>query len=315
MGARIAPRHPLGDGRKLAELDPLHTNTLVTASSDVNHGLPVVTPRARRRTIAKRSRNLRTMVHRSRRPRMERVSMAEPARMHTHAAPPIARTRLIGREPERASARTFLLDEAVPLLTLTGPGGVGKTRLSLSIATDVADSFADGVVWVDLAPLTDPALVPVTVARALGIVPSPGAAAESEVVRQLRPLQTLLLLDNCEHLLPAVATFVSHLLDACPAAQVLATSRAPLHVQGETALASCRLRSRRQTRRSMPLLHRRRSPCSPSVPGRSGPDSRWSCQTSPTLPKFAVVSTASLWPSSSPPRAPPSSRHRRCWHC
>ena len=82
---------------------------------------------------------------------------------------PIPRTRLIGREAEREAARTFLLDAAVPLLTLSGPGGVGKTRLALAITGDVADHFADGVVWVDLAPLTDPALVPATVAAALGV--------------------------------------------------------------------------------------------------------------------------------------------------
>lgn len=66
---------------------------------------------------------------------------------------PIPRTRLIGRETERRTARSLLLDEAVPLLTLTGPGGVGKTRLALQIAADVADHFSDGVTWVDLAPL------------------------------------------------------------------------------------------------------------------------------------------------------------------
>jgi len=69
---------------------------------------------------------------------------------------PHPRTRLIGRAAERAAARNFLLDEAVPLLTLTGPGGVGKTRLAIAIARDVEQSFADGVVWIDLAPLTDP---------------------------------------------------------------------------------------------------------------------------------------------------------------
>ena len=75
---------------------------------------------------------------------------------------PIPRTRPIGRELKRAIARSFLLDEAVPLLTLTGPGGVGKTRLALAIASDASASFADGVVWADLAPLDDGALVPTT---------------------------------------------------------------------------------------------------------------------------------------------------------
>src|SRR3954467_4318569 len=82
---------------------------------------------------------------------------------------PFPRTRLIGREAELATARSFVLDEAVPLLTLTGPGGVGKTRLALAMARDVADHFADGVVWVDLAPLTDGDLVPATVAATLGV--------------------------------------------------------------------------------------------------------------------------------------------------
>ena len=84
---------------------------------------------------------------------------------------PGSRTRLIGREAERASARVFLLDDAVPLLTLTGPGGVGKTRLSLAIAQDLAGSFADGVAWVDLAPINDPLLVPAAIAASLDLGP------------------------------------------------------------------------------------------------------------------------------------------------
>ncbi len=162
--------------------------------------------------------------------------MAELAPLPNVAALPIPRTRLIGRAGERSTARTHLLDEAVPVLTLTGPGGSGKTRLALAIADDVADHFADGVVWVDLAPLADPDLVPATVARALGLVPAPGLPIDEQLIRELRPRQALLLLDNCEHLVEAASDLAADLLHACPAVQVLATSRAPLHFRGEQEL-------------------------------------------------------------------------------
>ena len=150
---------------------------------------------------------------------------------------PIPRTRLIGREEEIAAARIFLLEDAVPLLTLTGPGGSGKTRLALAIAHDVAAHFADGIVWVDLAPLADPALVPLAVTRATGCVPVPTRPLDAELIRHLQPRQVLLLLDNCEHLLAAVAELVAPLLSFCPALQVLATSRAPLRIRGEYVLS------------------------------------------------------------------------------
>src|SRR4051812_25423951 len=102
---------------------------------------------------------------------------------------PIPRTRLIGRAIERDVARKLLLDEAVPLLTLTGPGGVGKTRLALAVVHDVAEYFADGVVWIDLAPLADPSLVPATVAAALEVIPAPEQPMARELARLVRSRQ------------------------------------------------------------------------------------------------------------------------------
>lgn len=162
--------------------------------------------------------------------------MAAPAASSLFGSLPIPRTRLVGRETERATAWALLLDEAVPLLTLSGPGGVGKTRLALAIAGDVGGHFADGVVWVDLAPLADSALVPAAVAAALGIRPASDTAIDDVLIGALHPRQTLLLLDNCEHLVAATADLVSSLLTHCPAVQVLATSRAPLHLHAEQLL-------------------------------------------------------------------------------
>ena len=147
--------------------------------------------------------------------------------------PPIPRTRLIGRERERVAGSALLIAEAVALLTLTGPGGVGKTRLALAVAEAVAGQFAGGVAWIDLAPLSDGELVPVAVATATGITPAPGSSIEAELARHLQRRQVLLLIDNCEHLLTPTAALLSHLLASCPALQVLATSRARLHIRGE----------------------------------------------------------------------------------
>lgn len=149
---------------------------------------------------------------------------------------PHPRTRFIGREGECEQAGVAILEHAVALLTLTGPGGVGKTRLAHAISTGVATSFGDGVLWVDLSPLTDPAPIRFTIATAVSLVPAPGRPIAEQLATHLQTRQTLLILDNCEHLLTDVAEVVAHLLRACPALQILATSRAPLRVRGEQVL-------------------------------------------------------------------------------
>jgi non-specific serine/threonine protein kinase len=152
------------------------------------------------------------------------------------ASLPIPRVRLIGRDAERAIARSLLLEDAVPLLTLTGPGGVGKTRLALALAADVGDRFHDGISWVDLAPLADPALVAVATARALNLTPVPGISIIESLERHLRSRRTLLLFDNCEHLLSETASLIAHLLSTCQGVQAVATSRAPLHILVEQVM-------------------------------------------------------------------------------
>jgi predicted ATPase/DNA-binding XRE family transcriptional regulator len=141
-------------------------------------------------------------------------------------------TRLIGREPEVTTLQDRLQDEAVRWLTLTGPGGVGKTRLALAVASDVLDTFPDGAVFVDLSPLTDPALVIPTVAAALGVREFAEQRLSETLTTFLAPQRLLLVLDNCERVLSA-APAITVLLAASPGLTVFATSRAPFHVRGE----------------------------------------------------------------------------------
>ena len=127
--------------------------------------------------------------------------------------------------------RKFLADNR--LLTLAGTGGVGKTRLAVQIATQTAPEFGGGVWFVDLAPVTDPEVVPVAVLRAFGIPDQPGRSAMDTLVRFVGNRDVLVVLDNCEHLLDACAALTGTLLGACPRLTILATSREPIGVPGE----------------------------------------------------------------------------------
>jgi non-specific serine/threonine protein kinase len=148
-----------------------------------------------------------------------------------HNLPP-SLTSFVGRAREVRALRTLLRRDGVRLVTLTGSGGSGKTRLALRVAADLLPAFPDGASFVALAAVADPELILPATAQALGVREAPGRPARERVLEVLRGRQALLLLDNFEHLL-AGAPAVADLLAACPGLTVLVTSRAALRLSGE----------------------------------------------------------------------------------
>ena len=144
---------------------------------------------------------------------------------------PAEASTFIGRERELAGLRRTLA--GARLLTLTGTGGCGKTRLALRCARTVLDRFPDGVWWVELATVTDPALLGEVVSAAIGVQPLPAVSAAEALATHLASARALVLLDNCEHLVGECAELSERLLEGCPELSVIATSREPLGVAGE----------------------------------------------------------------------------------
>src|ERR1700761_2456346 len=144
---------------------------------------------------------------------------------------PVQLTSFVGRGAELSQLRDLLAENR--LVTVTGAGGVGKTRVAIHVAAQVDREFSDGIWYVDLAPITDPDLVPVAAARAFGLPDQPGRSTMDTITRFIADRQMLVVLDNCEHLLDATAALVMELLAGCPGLTLLATSREPIGVAGE----------------------------------------------------------------------------------
>ncbi|MGA9358303.1 MAG: LuxR C-terminal-related transcriptional regulator [Mycobacterium sp.] len=178
-------------------------------------------------------------------PRPERVAQLCHADLHNDFLPlrapkngatqhlPPQFTSFVGRDAEIEEVLRIV--GANRLVTLTGAGGVGKTRLAVQVAARLDGDFADGVWYVDLAPITDPDVVPLAVTRALGLPDQAGRTTMDTLTRVIAGRHVLVVLDNCEHLIDACAALATALLAACPAVTIFATTREPIRVPGEVA--------------------------------------------------------------------------------
>ena len=207
---------------------------------------------------------------------------------------PVPRSSFVGREQDLREADLLL--QETRLLSVTGPGGAGKTRFALELARQAREErfaeYQDGVFACFLASLRDPALVLATVAQALSVPEQPGASALEALTAQVGRKRMLLVLDNAEHLLPAMAEDLSQLLIGCPALTVLVTSRERLHVPAERAYELPTLAADESV-----ALFCERAACEPSEPIAE------LCSRLEGLP----------WRSSSPPPACRCSRPSGCW--
>jgi len=166
---------------------------------------------------------------------LDAATVAGPPRPRDRSRLPEELSSFIGREREIHEVRGLFASHR--LVTLTGPGGCGKTRLALRIAREVEPEFEHGAGFVDLAPVSDPSRLPVVVADALGVAPQPGADMLQVLTAKLRERRVLVVLDNAEHLVDAVARLADALLRDCAGVVLLATSREPLRVPGERMYA------------------------------------------------------------------------------
>lgn len=148
---------------------------------------------------------------------------------------PVQLTSFVGRETELAEATRLL--EGTRVLTLTGPGGTGKTRMALQLAAEVSDRFADGVYFIDLSPAAEASVVPSTILRAMGMAASyQDDLPEERLIEQLRDLEVLLVVDNFEHVVDA-APLLSDLVRSAPRVKLVVTSRVPLRIAGEQEMS------------------------------------------------------------------------------
>ncbi|MFK4089820.1 ATP-binding protein [Kribbella sp. NPDC020789] len=193
--------------------------------------------RGRRR--APRAHTLRLLADALRLTTAERAQLTTSARNDTASPQPVLRrppappNELIGRTAELTTTKRLLGQRITRLLTLTGPGGIGKTRLTMAVAAELSDDFPDGVCWVPLASLTDGESVAQAVAASIGLHPLDSTRLVEEVAEQIAQRTLLLVFDNCSHVVSSVGQVCAVLLESCPNLSILASSRELLRVPGE----------------------------------------------------------------------------------